>query len=200
MRRSLQWRIPFLVCGVLILVGGPRHPEGDMAHMLADPAWVPAHLLMLGGFIAFLLGLLAFSRGGLPERTRRWTRRALVGAGLMVLEMALHTAATVDAARYAAGQATPVFWAHIALILIAYPIFGLVVTGWILATSGDRVLGSAWIGWIGIVGAVATGLAPYLIWLGINIFAMMILFAAWTILAAVWPVRAGAPRPAEAAG
>ena len=91
------WRPAFILSALLFMVGGPQHPDGTMVEMLGHPAWVRAHSLVLAGFVAFLVGLMAFrATPSLPERTRRWTRYALVGAVLQVVEMALHTAAVVD--------------------------------------------------------------------------------------------------------
>jgi hypothetical protein len=46
MARNL-WRMFFALSGAGILAGGPLHPVGTMADMLAHPDWFSAHALML---------------------------------------------------------------------------------------------------------------------------------------------------------
>jgi hypothetical protein len=193
------WRPFFLLGGILIILGGPRHPDGTMAEMLADPDWVPSHALMFAGFAALLVGLFFYRRSAsFPDRTRRWVRWALFGTALQALEMAIHTAASVDLANLVAGRPTPVLTTHLALSVVAYPVFGLTSIGLIIAGARDRALGSLWIAWIGVVGALAWGLsAPLVIltdvgWAGI-LFPGIAVFALWLVLAAAWPLRARTP-------
>ncbi len=193
------WRPCFLLAGLLILIGGPRHPGGTMAEMLAHPDWVPAHALILAGFVALLAGLLAYRRAvPMPERTARWARLAVWGTVLQVIEMVLHTAASVDYANLVAGRATPVLTAHLGLTLVAYPLFALAIVGLILATARERTLASPWIAWLGVFGAVAHGAAPPLV-VGFGLgqfrilFPCVMLLALWFVLAAFWPRRAAAP-------
>lgn len=200
----IAWRSCFALAGALILIGGPQHPRGTMVEMLGDPMWVPSHGLMLVGFVALLVGLMLFRRGGdLPERTATWTRWAMIGTVLQVIEMAMHTVASVDHAHLAAGQATPVLTTHLWMAVVLYPIFGATMIGWILATARDRSLGSPWIAWLGIAGAVVHGLsAPLVVGLRIDgarvLFPMLMLLALWLVLAAAWPRRASVALGAEA--
>jgi hypothetical protein len=112
--------------------------------------------------------------------------------------MAVHTAAVVDHHHLVTGEATPVFTAHIVMSVAFYPLYAAAVVGLIVAGIRDRSLGSAWIGWIGIIGAVAHGAAPFLV-LVMNIpqagilFPIYMLFAFWLLLAAVWPIRSQGP-------
>jgi hypothetical protein len=121
-----------------------------------------------------------------------------------VIEMVLHTAAVVDHANLVAGRATPVLTTHLSLAAVAYPVFGVVFIGFVVATGRDRTTGSPWIAWIGVLGAVAWGLsAPLVIVFRIEqagvLFPMLMLVAFWLVLAAVWPLRAVArARIAEA--
>lgn len=191
-----SWRLCFIVSALFISVGGPQHPSGSMAEMLANPAWVPAHSLVLAGFVALLVGLVWYRRStAVGERTRRWLRLAIIGAVLQTIEMSLHTAAAVDHAHLVAGAATPVLTTHLWLAVFAYPIFGVTMSGLIFAGSRDRVLGSTWIGWIGILGLLANGAAPPLVvalkvaGAGI-LFPFLLLFALWMLLAAFWPAQA----------
>jgi alkylhydroperoxidase/carboxymuconolactone decarboxylase family protein YurZ len=199
------WRVFFALSALLILVGGPQHPGGTMAEMLANPKWVPSHVLMLAGFLAFLAGLILYQRSfALPDRTRRWVRLAVIATALQAVEMAFHTAAAVDHANLVAGRATPVLTTHLWLAVALYPVFGLAVIGLIVAATRDRVLGSPWIAWIGILGALAHGAAaPLTILTEISwarlLFPFLMLLALWLLLAALWPIRMTSRRtPADA--
>ena len=61
------WRPFFIVSALLLMAGGPQHPGGTMAEMLANPKWIPAHSLLLAGFVTLLAGLLLYGRTTLPE-------------------------------------------------------------------------------------------------------------------------------------
>ena len=197
------WRLFFVLSALLLVAGGPRHPGGTMAEMLAHPDWVPSHALTLAGFVALLVGLLLYQRtGSLPERTRTWVRLAVLGTALQVIETALHTAASIDQANLVAGRATPVLSTHLWLSVVLYPIFGLTLVGLIVAGVRDRVLGSAWIAWLGIVGLVAHAVAAPLVvvfdlvWAR-DLFPLLVLFALWTLLVGLWPSRAEPGRDPE---
>jgi hypothetical protein len=188
------WRLCFILSALFLMAGGPQHPGGTMAEMLADRRWVPAHSLLLAGFITLVAGLLLYSRTTLPERTRRWLRFAVFGTILQVVEMAFHTAAVVDHDHLVAGSGTPVLTTHLWLAVFFYPIFGVTFAGFMIAGMRDRVLGSPWIGWLGIVGLLANGAAPPLVVLlkveGARIlFPLLLCFALWLILAGLWPIR-----------
>ncbi len=108
MRPFGWWRPFFVLSALLMLAGGPRHPGGTMAEMLAHPDWVWSHALVLAGFVTLVIGLILYSRSSpLPLRTRRWTRFATIGTALQAVEMAFHTAASVDQAHLMAGNPTP---------------------------------------------------------------------------------------------
>lgn len=190
------WRVCFIVAALLMMAGGPQHPGGTMAEMLADPKWIPAHLLILAGIVTFLVGLLLYRQStALPRATQRWLRFAIIGTVLQIIEMAMHTAAVLDHHHLVAGQATPVLSTHLWLAVFFYPIFGLTITGFIIAGFRDHVIGSPWIGWLGIAGVLANGAAPPLVILleieGARIlFTLILLFAVWLILAGLWPSSA----------
>lgn len=203
------WRLCFIVAALFLMAGGPQHPAGTMAEMLGDPKWVPAHSLMLVGFVTLLAGLLLYKRTvlptGLPRTTHRWLQFAIIGTVLQAIEMAMHTAAVVDHHHLVAGQSTPVLTTHTWLAVICYPIFGVTIIGFIIAGMRDHVLGSPWIGWLGIAGALANGLAPVLVVLlkieaARILFPLVLLLALWFILAAVWPLRARGDDAIDATG
>ena len=205
---SAPWRLCFILAALFIMIGGPLHPKGDrtmttmaaMAEMLANPSWVPAHALMLAGFVALLVGLILYQRdGSLPDRTRKWARIATIGTALQAVEMALHTAAVVDYANLVAGRATPVLSIHLFLEALINPVFAVTMIRLIVVGVRERTLGSWWIAWLGIVGALAHGAsAPLVVWLDVPgagiLFPFLILLALWSLLAGLWPVRASADR------
>jgi hypothetical protein len=150
---SLRWRIPLLLAGVMILAG-PQHPRGStMLQMLGHADWLANHLLMTASLIAFGVGLVLLRRGEpQPERTARWLRYAIIATALQTVEAVVHTAAVVDHGNLAAGRATPVLTTHLAMAVVLYPLFGAAAVGLIVAAARERVLGSWWIAWIGIIG------------------------------------------------
>lgn len=191
-----RWRLFVLLGGLLICIGGPMHPGGSMAQMLAHPSWVPGHTLVTLGFAALLAGLVMLARAGtVPPSTRRWLRFAVVATALQTIEMVLHTAAAVDHGNLVAGRATPVLSTHLALAVAFYPLFGAAIIALILAGARDRALGSWWIAPLGVVGAAAHGAAaPLVVLLGDERFRILFpgiaLFALWAVIAALWPARA----------
>lgn len=187
------WRWCFILAAVFILIGGPQHPRGTMVEMLADPKWIPSHTLVLIGFLLMLAGLILYRRAEeLPPLTRRWAGLATIGTALQAIEMVLHTAATVDHANLVAGRHTPVLTTHLSLAVFLYPIFGLAMIGLIIASAGDNTLGSRWIAWIGIIGALGHGAAAPLVvgfdklWAR-SLFPLIVLLALWFLLVGCWP-------------
>lgn len=201
----MMWRGLFLAGGALILIGGPRHPGGTMAEMLAHPDWLMAHVLVTGGFAAMLGGLLLFGRqAGLTERLRKVTRYAAIATALQTFEGVMHTASMADAGHLVAGHSTPILTTHLVLAVILYPVFAAGMIAFILAGVRERAVGSRWIAWLGILGAAAHGLsAPLAVGLAMEgariLFPMIIGLALWFVLAAVIPTRAGAKAPAYSA-
>lgn len=177
-----------------------------MLEMLMHPDWFMAHALVTLGYAAMVAGLVAFSRTSAnTPAMKRWTRRAIVGTVLMTVEMAVHTAAMVDAAHLAAGHATPVLTTHLAMAVLFYPLFGITSAAFFIKGMRERAIGSPWIVWIGVIGTLANGIAPVLVggfgWMQARIlFPFMIGIAIWLLLAAMWPAsaRATAARPQPA--
>jgi hypothetical protein len=193
--RLLQaaWRGLFAAGGAAISVGGSMHPGGSMAEMLAHPDWFPSHALVSLGFACITAGLWLWGRErALPQRSGRWWRIALAATLVQTLDMLLHTSAMVDHAHLVAGEPTPVLATHLVMTAIVYPIFALCTIGFIVAAARDRVLGSRWIAWLGIVGAVGHGLAGPLVaiwdvgWAR-PLFPLIVLVALWYMLAACLP-------------
>jgi hypothetical protein len=198
------WRLLFVVAAIGLMVGGSMHPGGSFAEMLADPAWVTGHTLVLGGFLALLAGLALHRRGRrLPERSDRWSRLAILGTALMTVEAVVHTAAVVDAAAVAAGTSAPVFTTHIWFARTLQPAFGILLAGFVWVAARERTLGSPWIAPLGVLGPLAWGFAPILALHVRADFAILfplsvMVMALWMTLAALWPARSSVPavRPA----
>ena len=204
MAPARSWRVAFAATGVFILLGAPRHPRGSMAEMLVHPDWVWSHLALLLGFLALLMGQKTVERRrDLPLRTRSSLRFAVIGTLLQVSEMALHTAAVVDAQKLVAGAPTPVLTTHLIASVLFYPAFGATMIAFVLAAGRDRVIGSPWISWIGVIGLAAHGLSAPLVllfqqeWAGI-MFPLLVLFGLWALLAAMWPVPVRMAEPVAA--
>lgn len=197
--RFEMWRLWFLVAGGLIAIGGPKHPGGTMQEMLVHPDWFMAHALVALGFAALTIGLVTFLRsGGGDPALQRWAKLATAGTALMILEMVVHTAAMVDAGHLAAGHATPVLSTHLVMSVLFYPAFTIGIVPFMIAAARRRALGSPVFAWIGVLGAIANGLAPVLVvafgWIEARIlFPFVIGVALWMVLAALWPARAAAP-------
>jgi hypothetical protein len=192
----MTWRVLFVMAGLLLLAGGPRHPAGSMLEMLNHHDWFMAHALVTLGYGTMVAGLIAFLRtGAASPGMKRWTRFAIAGTALQTVEMAVHTAAMVDAGHLAAGHATPVLTTHLAMSMVFYPLFGFTSAAFFMTGVRERAIGSPWIVWIGVIGTVANGIAPILVvlagWAEARIlFVFMVGIAIWLLLAAVWPTPA----------
>ena len=81
-----------------------------------------------------------------------------------------------------------------ALALRYAGVFAVTTIAFIVAAARDRVLGSWWIAWLGIAGALAHGAAgPLVVIWGVEwareLFPLIVLVAAWLVIAACWPAR-----------
>jgi hypothetical protein len=206
---SRIWRAFFVMGGLLYSVGAFFHPRGKtMADMLVDPAWIPAHTAVFVGFFLVTMGLVSFRRSVPVSPTLgRWLRATLVLAVLQIIEMGLHTMAYVDAEALAHGNlhgglSTPVLTTHIWLSTVVFTPFAIAFLGLIWTGTRERVLGSPWILWLGVIGAVAYGAVMWLVFV-LKIDGAGVLFPIahlavplWFVLAGVWPIR----QPASASG
>jgi hypothetical protein len=172
-----------------------------MADMLVDPAWIPAHAAVFVGMLLMTVGLVSFRRSVPVSPTMdRWLLATLVLAVLQIIEMGLHTMAYVDAGALAHGDlhgglSTPVLTTHIWLSTLAFTPFAVAFLGLIWTGTRERVLGSLWILWLGVIGAVAYGTVMWLVFI-LQIDGAGVLFPIahlavplWFVLAGVWPTR-----------
>jgi len=196
------WRVLFVVGGLSYFVGSFFHPRGGtMGEMLVDPAWVPAHTAVFAGFILITVGLLVFRRSAvIPRSVDHWLLAVIVLAFFQILEMGLHTLAYVDAGMlshgsFHGGMSTPILTTHLWLSTLAFTPFAIALIGLIWAGQRESLLGSPWIGWIGIIGAVAYGAVMWLVFIleiggaGILFPIAHLLVPLWFILAGLWPNR-----------
>lgn len=197
-----MWRTLFVVGGLLYFVGAFFHPRGTtMAEMLVDPAWIPAHAAVFVGFSLVTMGLVSFRRTVPVSPTMvRWVLATLVLAVPQVIEMGLHTMAYVDAGSLAHGDlhggfSTPVLTTHLWLSTVAFTPFAVALIGLVWTGQRERSLGSPWIGWLGMIGAVAYGTVMWLVFV-LQIDGAGVLFPIahlavplWFVLAGVWPTR-----------
>ncbi|MDQ3068173.1 MAG: hypothetical protein M3R55_00410 [Acidobacteriota bacterium] len=194
--RSRIWRALFVVGGVLYLGGSAQHPRGTMAEMMAAPAWVPGHTTVFAGLLVLTLGLVLFRRTVRASASMdRWLRFSIVATALEAVEMAVHTVAYVDVDALTHGHATPVLTSHLWLATAIYPLFAVSLIGLIWHGQREGSLGSSWIAWIGMLGAVAHGIVMWLVyifevfWAPILFPVAAILLSLWFVLAGVWPSK-----------
>lgn len=203
---SNGWRKLFVVGGIFYFVGAFFHPrDGSMGEMLVNPAWVPAHAGVFAGFALITLGLLEFRRNASHSPTmRRWLGATIVLAVLQVIEMALHTLASVDADTLPpdaihGGLSTPVLTAHLWLSTLAFTPFAIAFAGLIWIGSRERRLGSPWFLWLGLIGAAAYGSVMWLVFI-VQVGWAGILFPVAHLTVPLWFILAGllTPRQPEA--
>jgi hypothetical protein len=176
-------------------IGVPQHPQGAMPEMLANPVWFASHAWMFLSFVVMIAGLLLYRRSFVVTgRLLRWLRIAIVMTVLEALEMALHAIAHVDLQHLLAGQSTPILAVHLNMAMVIYPVFGVLMSAFMIVAARERALGSPWMVWIGVLGALAHGAAGLLV-IGFNVgaagigFPLVMLVLLWAGIAALMPVR-----------
>ena len=197
---SRVWRALFVVGGLIYFVGAFFHPRGGgMAGMLVDSAWIPSHSAVFIGLLLMSIGLVFFRRSSrVSPKMDRWLAFAIVMAVLEIVEMGLHTMAYVDAAALThgalhGGLATPVLTIHIWMATLVYTPFAVAMIGLILMGQRERALGSPWINWLGLVGALAHGSVMWLVVVfqiggaGVLFPIYALTLSLWFILAGLWP-------------
>jgi hypothetical protein len=152
--------------GVLLLAGGQLHPKEDppgvtvkehMRVMFQDPAWYPAHALIVLGTAGIAVALVALVRGRRVAAIRPVHIAALIAAVascLGTVGMLLHLVAAVDVDNIAAGQQTPVVDVQVIVETITVPAFAFAIAPLAVIGARTRTLGN----WIAAVPAVLGGL------------------------------------------
>jgi hypothetical protein len=199
LRSNQRWRLALGLSGVLLLIGGPLHPDPDLgldfdhstAQMLRDSDWIPAHAFMLGSFVFLLLGLIGLYRSGqVTGRLATITKVGIAGAGLGVVEMSFHLMAFVDANALESGGSAPIARTHLTLAVIAYPIMGGSIA--LLALLGARksLLTHPLLAVLGVIGGIIHGISAPIVVLTRDqhysfLFKGAILFAIWLVAVGV---------------
>lgn len=198
-RPDLWWRAALVAGGVLMLVGGPMHPDSpaelslreELAFMMDDDAWVPAHAVLFVAVALFTFGLWRVRRvGEWPTRAAGALRFAVVAFALYTVEAFVHLIAVVDVDRLRDGEFAPVAFTHLALGTVLYPFSGLalVYLAWrLLPTWSLPQRAFAVAGMVG--GAFHAAALPTTLILRDTEVSFM--FAIAGILLAVWSVAAG---------
>ncbi len=131
--RSATWRIPLVLSGIAMAIGGSQHPEADaedslrdeLATMTSSSTWVFSHTMIAIGTALLAVGLLIAHRSRTwPSTTRPALRVATIAMSLYVVETLFHLASVIDSDALADGGSAPVAFTHVGLALILYPISG----------------------------------------------------------------------------
>jgi hypothetical protein len=128
--------------------------------MLADRAWVPAHALLLVSFVLAAAGLAGLARSRVLSAAGTLAARvAVAGAALSTVEMTFHLAAVTERHAFAVGRSAPIVSIHMALAVVAYPVFGLAIAALAIIERGR--LGRLWRAAcvVGALGAIAHGVS-----------------------------------------
>jgi hypothetical protein len=160
-----------LAGGALFLVGGSMHPDEDLPGapmseqlrvMYEDPAWYPAHVLLIAGTAFMTVSLIALVRGrGLSAfpRTHVTAVVAAIAGAFATVGMVLHLVSATEIDEIVARQSTPISDVHLIMDTVTVPAFGfsmaaLAVVGAMTRTLGNRVTAVP-----GVIGGVGYGLA-----------------------------------------
>ena len=157
--RLTGWLLP--TGGLFFLAAGMLHPNEDRV-MYVDPAWYPAHTLMLVGIAliaAALVGLVRRRSLAANPRAHTTATVAAVAATIAVPAALLHLIAATDADRIAHHQSTPLSDVHLIVETITVPLFGFTIAALALVGALTRTVGN-WTGAVfGVIGGVGYGLA-----------------------------------------
>ncbi len=132
--RSASWRIPLVLSGITMAIGGSQHPEADaedtmreeLATMTSSSTWVLSHTLIALATALLAVGLIvAYRSRSWPSSTRPALRVATIAMSMYVVETVFHLASVVDSDALADGGTAPVAFTHVGLALMLYPISGL---------------------------------------------------------------------------
>ena len=166
-RRAELWRPLFAAAGVLLAVGGSMHPEADdalefkeqLVVMMSNSSWVPGHSLMALSSMVLVAGLLLARRDSAWAAAGRLLPLAVVAAAVNSVELVLHTASVVDKDQLAAGGMPPVAFAHLALAVVAYPLFGLTMAALAWRMAGSWAVPLRAVSAAAVLGGVANAVA-----------------------------------------
>lgn len=154
--------------GLAFLVGGPMHPQGSnegdkiqqLHSMLVDPAWYPAHLVSVLGFVCVAAGLLALRRDpGMRERLGRLLTVSLWVALVAALGSVVHLLAATQAVEVGEGHVTPLVALFMGVETVVNPVWGVMVAALAVVGGRSRALGNRIVLALGLLGGLAFALA-----------------------------------------
>ncbi|MEO8328829.1 MAG: hypothetical protein ABI586_02380 [Candidatus Nanopelagicales bacterium] len=160
-----------LAGGVTFFVGGSMHPKEDptgvtakehLRIMYEDPAWYPAHSLLVVGMVLIAAALIMLVRGPTLSGSSRAVMVGKVAAVTAVFGAAgtlLHLIAAIDSDRIAAHQATPITDVMGVAETLTVPAFGLGIAALAVVGASTRTLGNWLIAVPGVIGGIGYGLA-----------------------------------------
>ena len=160
-----------LTGGAFFFVGGSMHPKQDppdvtlqehLRIMYEDPAWYPAHAVLLVGMVLIAASLVALVRGRSLTAIPGAHLAAVIAAWASVASaagMLLHLIAAADADRIAAHQHTPITNVHVVVETVTVPAFGFSIAALALIGASTHTIGNRVTAIPGILGGIGFGLA-----------------------------------------
>jgi low temperature requirement protein LtrA len=106
-----------------------------LATMTADPAWVPAHALVVLSTVLLAAGLALAARHEAWPTAQKALRVAVVAISLYLVETLFHLAAAVDSHALHHGQPAPVAFTHLGLSVLLYPVAASRSPTWLRVSS-----------------------------------------------------------------
>ncbi|MGH9586717.1 MAG: hypothetical protein ACRD3F_07165 [Acidobacteriaceae bacterium] len=182
--------------GILFFIAGVLHPHStggallaSMAGMLSDPLWALAHWVSYVSVVLIILALWllmdsTWADGSLAARAG--IRLTIIGGLFMMVEFAVELATKGAVGILAAGNTVPIFHLFATMHAAGWP---TIAAGFITMILGIREGVPLAIRIIGIVGALAMGLAGILV-AGFYLTSFGALFIGGDLLA-IWIVWAG---------
>ena len=188
--------IVLALAGVAFNAGGMTHPgdsgQGNkteqLHEMLVQPNWYPSHLLLLASMVGFAVGVRALAHQG-PTGFRKLAGYVWKVAAVAAVGMLIHTLEAFNAENLADGQgnlfsAVQVVNETVIDTAFAVAIGALAVVGGLTRAAGNVITAG-----IGLVGAVAFGLASATIAYTDRfdfLFPVGGLLGLWAILIGLW--------------
>lgn len=182
--------------GVVFFIAGALHPHSmggslrpSVVAMLRDPLWTPAHWLSFVSAVLTVLAIWLLQDDGWAGESilgRVGTRLTIIGGLFMMVEFAVELATRGAINSLATVQGVPIFDLFAVMHAAGWPTFGV---GFVLLILGIRAAAPLPIRILGIVGALAMGLAGMLV-AGFFLTSFGWLFIGGELLA-VWIVWAG---------
>jgi uncharacterized membrane protein YozB (DUF420 family) len=197
--RTHGWRLALIASGIVMLLGGPMHPEADAKHdlreelatMTTHPDWVPAHSLIVLSTVLLAAGLVAAYRQRAWPTAQRALGVAAIAVSLYVVETGFHLAAAVDGHALQHGDQAPIAFTHVGLSILLYPVAGLAIAALAVRQLSTGSGPRRFAGVPGVVGGLMHALSVPLALVLPNA-ELTPLFAGSAVIIAGWAVATGA--------